>query len=466
MFDRIRDMLAGRHRDADRAHQAVRQQTIGMMVQGAEHQKMASLRNILLGSAALARKPGLLAAAVEGINAVERDNHAETSSWLTADEIRGGASGRFEACSLLSWLAIAEGAGVPYIPATPILTLTDAEAEAASGVIPNLTGPVPDRIRATVRAAIEADPQAFAKSPTDTATDAPIDFEELAERMHAVMDELPMGTMVRSDQTGANTLKVLACTGLVDDIVPEVSFGQGLEIGPGYVRNGNRRRVDVSDRRITGAYVEGPQRGLTFVARPWVKASRYVEGRDPHRAGTPYDQPGLWPAEWRAFVRNGVVEGVSAYYTWVDAPSALTAARALEVRALAQRIVDHAIARGLEPRFGRIEMARRQNAGLAAALDEQGFTDGSFSAALDFIEGPDGLLLLEGGPGHSPAGGAHPCAFAGTHGPLRMGNAMTTVGVAFRTMAHVNIMEPSTWIDGDRTGSILDWEEVEALAAS
>lgn len=466
MFDRIRDMLDRRRRDADRAHQKTRQLHIGMMVQSAEHEKMAVTRSLMLGAAALARKPGMLAAAIDGISGVERDNHAEISTWLTADEIRAGASGRFESMSLLSWLAIAEEAGVPFVPATPILTLTDAEAEVASGTVPHFTGSVPDRIRQTVRAAIEADPQAFALTPSDTSADAPVDIEELVERMHAVMDDLPAGTMVRSDQTGASTLKMLACTGLVDDVVPEVPFGQGLEIGPGYVRNGNRRRVDVSDRRLTGAYVEGPQRGMTFVARPWIKAARYIEGRDPHRAGTPLDQPGLWPAEWRAFVRNGVVEGVSAYYTWVDAPSALTATKALEVRALAQRIVDHAIARGLEPRSGRVEMARRQNERLATALDEQGFAEGSFSATLDFIEGPDGLVLLEGGPGHTPAGGAHPCAFAGTRGQLRMGNAMETVGVAFRTMAHVNIMESETWVDGDRAGSILDWDEVKALAAS
>lgn len=464
MFDRVKDLLARRKRDADGAHLAMRRFGIGAVAQAAQRDTSKQMRDVMLMGAKLAGTPGRLAEAVAGISAVAQANEAETSSWLTADEVRAGSPGRFEACSLLTWLAIAEAAGVAFVPATPILTLTDAEAEAASGAVPNFTGAIPDRIRARVRAALERDAEAFAQLPADVSDDQPVDLEDLVERMHAVMDDLPADTMVRTDQIGASTLKVLACSGLVDDVAPEVGFGPGLEIGPGWVRSGNRRRVDASDRRIGTAYAEGPCRGMTFVSRPWIKAGRHIEGRDPHRAGTPFDQPGLWPAEWRAFVRNGVAEGVSAYYTWLETPSPLTAAKALEVRDLAQRIVDHAIAQGLEPRMGRIEMARRQSPQLAAALDAQGFADGGFAATLDFIEGPDGLMLLEAGPGHTPAGGGHPCAFAGTRGPLRMGNAMETVGVAFRTMAHIDIMEPGSWVDGDRSGAILGWAEVEALA--
>lgn len=446
MFDRIKDLLARRRRDADGAHLMMRRIGIGSMVESGTRADHKTMRDLMLAGAKLAATPGRLAEAVAGISAVADANEAETSSWLTADEVREGRSGRFEATSLLSWLAVAEA------------------ARAASGRAPHFTGAIPDRIRAKIRAELERDAQAFAHAPSEEAHDAPVDLEDLVERMHAVMDDLPADTMVRTDQIGAGTLKVLACSGLVDDVAPEVGFGPGLEIGPGWVRSGNRRRVDASDRRIVSAYAQGPCRGMTFVARPWIKTARHIEGRDPHRAGTPFDQPGLWPAEWRAFVRGGVVEGVSAYYTWLETPSPLTAAKAIEVRALAQRIVDRAIAQGLEPRTGAVEMARRQNPQLAAALDEQGFADGSFSATLDFIEGPDGLLLLEAGPGHTPAGGGHPCAFAGTRGPLRMGNAMETVGVAFRTMAHIDIMDPSSWTDGDRSDAILRWDEVEALA--
>lgn len=467
MFDRIREKLAARRRDADGAHRQVRQMMIGMTAQSSSREANGEIRSLALGMAKLAAKPGALAATLAGMNGVAAANEAETSQWLTTDEVREGRSGLFEACSLLSWIAIAEKAGVAAIPAKVILVLTDAEAEAASGTIPNFTGPIPDRIRQRVRDAMERDADAFARITSDAVeATAPVDIEELAERMQAVMDDLPDNVMVRSDQTGAATLKALAGTGLVDDTAPEVGFGPGLEIGPGWVRNGNRRRVDAADRRIGRGYVEGPQRGLTFVARPWVKASRFVEGRDPHRAGTPFDQPGLWPAEWRAFVRGGVVEGVSSYYGWVEEASPLTASKALEVRDLAQRIVDAALAQGLAPRHGPVEMARRNSPPLAEALDAQGFPSGGFDATLDFIEADGGLLLLEGGPGHTPAGGAHPCAFAGTRGKLRMGNAMETVGVAFRHMPHLLIADMDTWSDGDRAGCIMGWDEVAEMAAS
>jgi hypothetical protein len=41
---------------------------------------------------------------------------------------------------------------------------------------------------------------------------------------------------------------------------------------------------------------------------------------------------------------------------------------------------------------------------------------------------------------------------------------MDTTGVAFRHMPHVLIGEPATWTEGDKTGCILDWDEVEKLA--
>ena len=463
MIKRIADMIAGRRKDADGTHRRARQLSIGFLAQSVHRSKMGQLRRTLLGAAAAAVTPGRLKKMVDGLNDVAAANAAETSSWLTADQVRDGASGPFEACSLMSWLAIAEKAGVAAIPATPILHLDDAEMDAASGTLPNLTGPIPDRIRERVRRELERTPDTFGDAPP---TPSPVvDLEALVEKMHAAMDDLPPDVVVRSDQCGAASLKVLAGSGLVDETVPEISFGPDLEIGPGWVRNGNRRRIDASDRRIGTSYAEGPHRGMTFVVRPWVKANRFGEGRDPHRAGTPFDAIGLWPAEWRAFVRNGVVEGVSSYYGWIETPSPLTATKAIEVRDLAQRIVDAAIAQGLSPRGGRIEMSRRCSPVLAAALDEQGFEEGSFAATLDFIETDQGMLLLEGGPGHTPAGGGHPCAFTGTRGPLRLGCAAETIGVAFRLMPQVSIMKHEHASDGDRSGCILGWDEVEALSA-
>lgn len=439
---------------------------IGLNAQGSRREEMADVRRLGLSLAGIARRPGRLADALKGLAETESAHHAETGSWLTAAQVRDGASGPFEACSLLSWIAIAEAAGVPAVPARLILKLTDAESEAAAGLLALPTGAIPDRIRARLRQGVADDAglaAMLAAGPADPG--APVDMELLIEKLHACMDDVPEGWMVRTDQTGPSTLKALAGTGLVEETAPEVRFGPDLEIGPGWIRNGNRRRVDSVDRRLMKSYVAGRHDGMAYVARPWVKASRYVAGRDPHRAGTPIDVPGKWPAEWRAFVVDGVVTGISSYYAWTEQATPATAATALEVRRLAQRMVDAAIAQRLEPRYAEIEGARA-NPALAETLAAAGFGPGTFCCTIDFIETDGGITMLEAGPGASPVGGGHPCGFAGVSGKPVIGKPMETSGVAFRHMAHVLIGEPSTWSDGDRTGCILDWNDVAALAAT
>ena len=458
MFDKLRARLPGGF--AER----LRGLMIGLNAQGAKRSELDEIRKLGLTVAKIARKPGELAAAIKGVGEIAEYHQAETGSWLTPEQIRDGASGPFEACSLLAWLEIAAKAGVPAIPAKVILRLTDAETEAAGGLADIPTGAIPDRIRARMRQGLEGDAEFLAMLAAEPADpQAPVDMEELIEKLHAAMDDVPEGWMVRSNQCGPSTLKALAGTGLVEETAPEVRFGPDLEVGPGWIRNGNRRRVDTVDRRLMKGYVSGPHTGMTYIARPWVQAARYVEGRDPHRAGTPIDVPGKWPAEWRAFVRGGVVEGVSSYYGWLEDATPFTARKALEVRDLAQRIVDAAVAQGLEPRYADIELARR-NPELATVLDDAGFGLGTFGCTIDFMETRDGLQLLEAGPGASPVGGGHPCAFAGASGKPVIGKPMETVGVAFRHMPHVLIGEPATWEDGDRTGCILTWAQVEELA--
>src|SRR3546814_4263768 len=70
------------------------------------------------------------------------------------------------------------------------------------------------------------------------------------------MDEVPEGWMVRSNRCGSSELKALAGFGAIGHQVPEVRFGSNLEIGPGWVRVGNRRRVHVSDARTVQARSE------------------------------------------------------------------------------------------------------------------------------------------------------------------------------------------------------------------
>lgn len=465
MFDKLRRLLPQRNPDHEEIHQKLRQLMIGMNLQGARNEEARDVRRLALSLAKLAGKPGELGGAIKGLGDTEAFHTVGTLSWLSPEAIADGESGPFEACSLLAWLEIARKAGVPHIPAKVILRLTDAETEMASGDLPAITGPIPDRIRQKLKDAIArdadlADALAAPSEPVEA-----IDKEVLVEKLFACMDEVPEGWMVRTNQCGPSTLKALAGTGMVDEEAPQVPFGRDLEIGPGWIRVGNRRMVDTKDRRLISSYVAGPHTGAIYIARPWIRASRYVEGRDPHRAGTPFDTPGVWPAEWRAFVKNGQVSGISSYYCWTEIPSPFNARVALQVRDLAQRIVDTAIAQGLEPRYAEVEHGRR-NPELAQMLEDQGFGVGTFSATLDFIETADGLMLLEAGPGNTPLGGGHPCGFAGTSGQPRLGNLMQTEGVAFRHMPHVLIGEPKTWADGDRTGCILGWAEVEALAST
>lgn len=464
MFDKLKRLLPQRTPDQEAIHTKLRQLMIGMNLQGARSEEAKDVRRLALGLAKLAGKPGALGGAIKGMGDTEAFHTVETLSWLSPEAIADGESGPFEACSLLAWLEIARKAGVAHIPAKVILRLTDAETEMASGELPALTGPIPDRIRQKLRDAIARDTDLADALTVPADPEEPVDREVLVEKLFACMDQVPQGWMVRTNQCGPSTLKALAGTGMVDEEAPEVAFGRDLEIGPGWVRVGNRRMVDTKDRRLISSYVAGPHTGAIYIARPWVRASRFVEGRDPHRAGTPFDTPGVWPAEWRAFVKGGKVTGVGSYYCWTETPSPFNAGIARQVRELAQRIVDTAVAQGLEPRYAEVEHGRR-NPELAQMLEEQGFGVGTFSATLDFMETDDGLMLLEAGPGNTPLGGGHPVGFAGTNGPPKFGNPMDCTGVAFRTMPHVMVAEPSTWIDGDRSNCILTWEEVEALAA-
>ena len=468
MFNRLKRLLPQRTPDQVGVHRKLRQLMLGLNLQGSRREQMGEVRRMAVGLASIARKPGELARTLKGLSEVEAFHHAETESWLKPEQVTAGEAGPFEACSLLCWLEIARKAGVAAVPAKVILKLTDAETEAASGRLPAIEGPIPDRIRQRLRDAIASDADLAGTLAEGASTQEDLDMDLLVEKLHACLDDVAFdgdpNIVVRSDQCGASTLKSLACTGLVEDEIPEISFGPDLQIGPGWVRNGNRRRVDTQDRRLGKSYAAGRHDGMTFVARPFVKASRYVVGRDPHRAGTPFDVPGAWPAEWRAFVKDGRCVGVSGYYAWLEDATPFTAAMAIKVRDLAQRIVDTALAQGLEPRSMDVEHARR-NPEIAALLEAKGFGPGTFHATLDFIETANGPVLLEAGPGHTPMGGGHSCGFSGTGGPPRLGSEQDVTGVAFRTMDHVHLGEPSTWIDGDRADRILDWIAVEALAA-
>jgi hypothetical protein len=164
------------------------------------------------------------------------------------------------------------------------------------------------------------------------------------------------------------------------------------------------------------------------------------------------------------------VVGVSAYYGWCTEAGPEDARMALEVRRRAQTIVDEAVATRAFPRFMDVEFVRHgERAGMPGIREAlELFGREEVACTLDFVEVEgQGPVFLEGGPGHTLFGGGSPVSFMGCGGPpAPLRSRSVTEGVAFRLMEHVHLAEPSTWTDGDRTGRIMRWEMVEALAAA
>lgn len=460
----------------------LRQLLISVSIRGEDQGLINDVRKLSAGIGRAARKPGELVSMIKNISSLEQRQQRIAGQWLTSDDVAEMQSGAFDGNDLRNWLALAHRAGVPFIEAREIASFTAEEFAALQRPIHMGNNPIfqrsLDRARPVLEAAV-ADGSLGADA--DEYTPAEQDLEALHERLYAAMDYIPEGWMVRSHICGSSNLKSLAGCGVTENQAPEVRFGPDLEIGPGWVRRGNRRMIDISDQRTMKCYVENDTVPIAYLARPWVEASRVNEGRDPHRAGTPIDLPGQWPAEWRAFVCNGVVTGVANYYGWLGDVNPQTAEAALEVRRLAQMIVNEAIASGQYPQSMSIELTRGTDGQgrLDPALQRAGYMPGAFNATLDFIETANGLMLLEGGPGCSPIGGGHPCAFAGDveriaimapNGEIMPMDLMPLEGVAFRTMSHVHLAEVSTWKreapDGssNRSDVILDWDKVTLMA--
>lgn len=442
---------------------------VALTARGQQRADQKLIRDFMGLMVSLVRSPGTAGEKLDQISAVEARFNAEVATWVSPEALAAGQGGPFDAGDLRHWLALAERAGVPYVPARVVLELNEEEMALASGQLQ-----IPDTaLTRGVRRRAQAIPElrdAPAPQPEDP-EERRRRSEALLERLFGAMDDVPMSWVVRSGHGGSDELKALAGSGLIDKTEsPSVSFGSELEVGPGWIREGNRRRINAADSRTVMLAARGPG-GEVFVARPWMEADRYVETDDPHRHGSIFAGKGRWPLEWRAFVSGGEVTGVASYYAWTGKTTPLNARMALEVRDLAQRIVDEAVRQRAWPRFMDVELARdnpklKQMHPEVAAAIEGPFGRETVAGSLDFMEVKgQGLMLLEGGPGHTPLGGAHPCAFAGTGGPPRFGQPSDVRGVALQLIDGVSLADPKTWNDGDRHGRILSWDEAAVLAA-
>jgi hypothetical protein len=447
----------------------LQQALVWLAARAGEAENVKAVRTAAVLMAKLFRNPAKVPERLRGFRDTIALHSTETASWVTSKEmIENG--GPFDSCDLRHWVALAEAAGVPCIPAVEVLKLTESEMEFLSGAI-NMPNHRPSRAVADA-AVLEENRTLVSEIVSGLAASGPPvgSREALVERLYSAMDGVPEGWMVRNVRAGSIELKALAGAGAAGPAVPEVRFGPDVEVGPGWVRNGNRRRVNVSDHRTLQSVAQGPSGGTSFVARPWVEAARYIAAEDPHRHGTQFAGKGYWPAEWRAFVEDGEVVGVAFYYGWTGSITPENAAIALEVRDLAQRVVDEAARRRAWPRTMDVEFVRASSHPDLVGNEEIQHWLGVFgretvSCTLDFLETADGPVLLEGGPPNTPFGGGHPCAFAGHGGPPRFGTRTLTYGVAFSMMEDVLLGDPKTWRETDPENHVLSWGQVEALAS-
>lgn len=435
-----------------------------MNFMGGQERLKGEARRLALGAAKIARGPSRMRAQVEGMMRVGEILDAETASWEGPEAIRDGTGGPFDACDLRHWLELAERAGVPYIPARTVLTLTEDEL---SSVDQKLSAPerVAQGINEGLRRAFPEVTDEMLRDAEAQKPGAP-DPEVVAGRLFDAMDDIPRDWMVRSNISGSSMLKALAGSGVIGDPREGSRLAKGIEVGAGWVQVGNRRRIDATDQRFVETFACGHKPEIHYLARPWVDPARKIAGEDPHRHGTPFAGKAEWPAEWRVFVRDGEVTGVASYYSWIGEVTPENASRAIEAADLAARIVDAARGIGAAPRFTDLEIFRAQR---SDDMEVRKFLDGfprdGVSCTLDFMETPDGMVLLEGGPPHSPVGGGFPCAFAG-HGMWReTGLFCDCSGVALAMRPDINLAEPGSWPFDASTDGVLGWDEAADLAA-
>ena len=210
----------------------------------------------------------------------------------------------------------------------------------------------------------------------------PKHFKEALEELDDAIQTIQDNEMLRFDACGSSALK------------QSISEGRGelMADSRGYIRSHNGRVDHILCERLADSFVWHPEDYMPVFARPIIKAKK----RDGWTFHT--GKAGKWPCEWRVYVANGEVVGVSNYYpqSGAEKSEVPVAMHAVELTETLMSAMDKL---KLIPHHPRYE----------ASLDA---SKASFSA--DFIEAENGdLLFLEAGPAHiyKPAFGASPCCF-------------------------------------------------------
>lgn len=387
---------------------------------------------------------------INQINEIEKRINEETASWIEPENLEEG--GGFDTMDLRHWLRLAELSNIPVIDAKVILSLSEAEYETITKKI---------QIPEFVSNAFTKRLNGSMKDDSNHNTEENINPENIQEKLFSAMDDTPSNWMVRSHLCGGNMLKAMAGIGTIDTPDELFNVDDNVSVGAGHVLVGNRRMIDATDNRIMKTFVSGHKPEIHFLARPWMKAARYGECEDPHRHGSVFAGKGSWPQEWRVFIENNKIIGVSSYYPWIGEVTSENAYKALEAVEKAQVILDKMIELNCYTKHMDTELSRISK---HFHYVNDKFPLDTISCTLDFMETEElGMALLEGGPAHTPFSGAHPCGFCGGSFDRKMG--CTIDGVALKLPDDVILADIDTWGNSQLNEKcILSWDEARELA--
>lgn len=194
-----------------------------------------------------------------------------------------------------------------------------------------------------------------------------IAINDLIEPIGRVFEEI-MADQVRS--LGAGWMARWDCCSMAET---KYRLSQGLaEYDPVLAE------IYSSDFRAIDIILDFPDTHITAWARPWLEFAKH----------------GGWPIEYRAFVVEDRLLGISNYYPQMSLPD--------------NDAVRHDISRITEMCRALISAQKKP----INCPRMEGFDMSKNSWTADFARLPSGaLLFLEGGPPHTMGGGAHPCCF-------------------------------------------------------
>lgn len=273
-----------------------------------------------------------------------------TPEAILAREAADGPA-RFNFLSLPAWLALVERAGVPFIPAREIAALQ-----------------------------VETFSQAFDG----------VEDPRLSEFLEALVAGVAYGEILRMEQCAPDTVK------------SEMGYGRDL---------GNGLDIDPSTGKKTpGLWSPRFYDTLMDLGHPFVRGYARPKAETVGVAAVWEGQEGYWPVEFRVFVQDSKVTGVSAYYPQAPLDPDLWLDMARESGRLAEKIVATMAELKLGVGNGRLCGDRPQEHARADAppgMELWGHQD--FTMDFLFDAESEQLVFLEGGPGGWRQ--AAPCCF-------------------------------------------------------